>query len=959
MKLAIDIETYSNIDLKKAGVYKYVEGDFDVILFGYKKDDEDVVVLDLTKAPLDPEIISWLLDESVIKHAYNANFEYQCLNKYLEKLGITNKMPVESWVDTMLLSAYAGIGGSLEQSAEAVGLEITKDPAGTRLINKFSKPCKPTKKNPKTRFFPEDDPVGWAKFIEYNRRDVEVESELYDLLDASVTLPEKEKRGWLLDLRVAEAGIRIDEKLVKSAIEIDHEEKSRITEELIKLTGVTNPNSNAQVSKWFGERLGTEAPSLARDKISELRDSLENDATGIKVLDLRSELTKTSLKKYHAIDERLCSDKRVHGVVQFYGSHTGRWAGRGVQVQNLPRNSLPAIDVARERLKIKDTEALYLFYGRPVSNIASELIRTCFIPEPGNVFVVVDYSAIEARVIAWLSGEKWRLDVFENKGGKIYEASASQIFDVPFEKICDKSAPEHKLRAQGKVAELALGYQGAVGALTRMDFNNAIPEGKHEEIVRKWREANPKITKLWRQCQESAINAIYRPGASYTTNRIRFIFDNSTPLKALSIMLPSGRCLYYPKAEIGNNAFTYLGKRQNARKLERIEMYGGRIVENCLSGETLVLTLRGWIKLKDLSSNDKVWDGTDWVDHGGLIYKGKKEVIDVDGVLMTPEHRIYTERGWKNASSSPGYNRYEVTLPNSDKLCRIRREKIAMEYPMRLRKNVSNARDGVLKGQTKVLRLYDKEDTKRSQQNPRSIEASDVLRLEINEIAMLATDSSSLAQLRWSGHQGLRPVVRELREFLGGHVRQLPPRSHFRQNRRERELLSGKLPVGNSKNTKSQQTNKQNNRHPARQNDLSRSLGEVGNRFNDSRIPTGSQRSDRFIVHKTGLFEQVYDLKDCGPNHCFTVLSNKGPMLVHNCTQGIARDILAESLLRLDAAGYKIRFHVHDEVIVEVEGSRAEEALKDVTRIMCTTPDWAAELPLSAEGFISEFYKKE
>lgn len=585
--IAIDIETFSSVDLKKAGVYKYVESDdFQVILFSYKKNNADVIVEDLTKKELSKEIINLLYDPSVIKTAYNANFEYRCLNKYLEQLGYTEKMPIESWEDTMLLSSYAGFGGSLEKTAEAMGLEVRKDKSGTYLINKFSKPRKPSKTNKNTRFLPEDDPVGWEKFKEYNKQDVRVESEIRYQLNRYIEIPKKERDGWLLDLKIAENGIGIDKQLVESAIELDKSEKERLLNRMFELTGLQNPNSNSQITQWLSKRLNREINSVKKSVIPDLIKECESigDLEAKEVLQLRTELAKTSLAKYYAIQERLCEDNRIHGVLQFYGSRTGRWAGRGVQVQNLPRNNLPSIPSAREMLKTGEIEALRVIYGQNVSDTASELIRTAFIPGKGNVFAVADYSAIEARVIAWLSGENWRLDVFKNKGGKIYEASASQMFNVDFDKICDKNAPEHALRAQGKVAELALGYQGSVGAIARMDFNNAIPEEDRQRIVDQWRQASPNIVNLWKQCEFCAISAIKTPYSVFSTHGIDFKFEDYV-YPVLTVKLPSGRYLYYPypklgRGQFGNTAVSFIGINQVTRKVERIDTYGGKLVEN-------------------------------------------------------------------------------------------------------------------------------------------------------------------------------------------------------------------------------------------------------------------------------------------------------------------------------------------------------------------------------------------
>lgn len=607
MVLAIDIETYSSIDLARCGVYRYTESeDFEIILFGYKIDENDVEVIDLTAGELDKEIIDLLYDTGVTKTAYNANFEYVCLNTYLRRIGYP-ELPLEGWEDTMLLSSYAGFGGSLDKTAEALNIPQRKDNRGVYLIKKFSSPRKPSKRNPSTRVYPLDDPIGWYQFKEYNKQDVVVESAIRDKLK-NIKIPEQEQQGWYLDQRINAGGIKVDEELVNGALTLDYTEKTRLSDQMREITGLENPNSTPQLIEWLSFRLGEDIPSVRKEVVPELIRKAEakecNDV--VKVLNLRKEFAKTSLAKYTAIDERMCKDRRIRGVLQFYGSRTGRWAGRGVQVQNLPRNHLPMIEIAREFLKKQDLEGLKLFYGNDLSDTASQLIRSSFIAEDGNVFAVADYSAIEARVIAWLSGEEWRLDVFRNKGGKIYEASAAQMFGVEFEKICDKNAPEHALRAQGKVAELALGYQGSVGALARMDFNNAIPEEDRKRIVSQWRDKSPHIVALWSDVERAAMSACRSPRTGFKAGIITFTVLTD-PYPVLRADLPSGRSLYYPYPEIttnkwGSPAISFLGMNQLTRKFERLQTYGGKLVENlvqaiardCLAESLLKLDRAGY-----------------------------------------------------------------------------------------------------------------------------------------------------------------------------------------------------------------------------------------------------------------------------------------------------------------------------------------------------------------------------
>jgi DNA polymerase len=585
MNLSIDIETYSSIDIKKAGLYRYVQSpDFDVLLFAYSLNGAPVHVVDLAQGETLPQdVMSMLLNPAVLKHAYNAAFEWYCLSKYL---GLSEPIMLDwlsQWRCTMLHGLYCGYTAGLSATGEALGLPVDKRKLGTgmSLIRTFCVPQKPSKSNgDRTRTLPHHEPEKWQLFKTYCAQDVVTEMEIEHRL-AAFPVPAAEQLLWQLDQTINARGVRVDTRLIDSALAIDETTTRELTAEAIMLSGLSNPKSVQQLTKWLEEEIDEDIPDLRKETVKDLlRGDLESDAAR-RVLEIRQQLSKTSTKKYAAMRDAVCDDGRVRGLLQFYGANrTGRWAGRLVQVQNLPQNHLPALDFARELTEGRNIPALQLLYGS-VPDTLSQLIRTAFIPSDGNIFLVADFSAIEARVISWLAGEQWRMDVFATHG-KIYEASAAQMFGVPIEEIT-KDSP---LRQRGKVAELALGYQGGVNALIKMDTGKRLNPDELPEIVQRWRSVNKRIVDLWYAVENAALTTM-QTGRPSGARGILFAREGDyvTGQDFLTVTLPSGRKLYYVKPFLspnqwGNDSLHYYGMDQTTKKWTAVDTYGGKLVEN-------------------------------------------------------------------------------------------------------------------------------------------------------------------------------------------------------------------------------------------------------------------------------------------------------------------------------------------------------------------------------------------
>jgi len=584
--LSIDLETYSSVDLKKCGLFKYIESpDFQILLFAYSLDRGPVQVVDLASGEtLPPQIIEALTSPLYMKHAYNAMFEWACLSKFAPF-----PLLASQWRCTMAHGLYCGYTAGLEATGKALGLESDKQKlnSGKALIRYFCVPCKATKTNGgRTRNLPQHDPERWRLFKEYCAQDVVTEMAIENKL-AGFPMPDAVQKEWETDLRINARGVAVDMDFVRAALGIGYSTRASLIEEAMKISGLRNPNSVKQLAEWLETEMDEEVASLNKETVGKLISREGNSSAVQRMLEIRQELGKTSTKKYDAVEAAVCSDGRVRGLLQFYGANrTGRWAGRLVQVQNLPRTYIEPLPLARELVITKQPDTLRLIYGS-IPDTLSQLIRTCFISPPGNVLVDADFSAIEARVISWLAGEQWRLEVFRTHG-KIYEASASQMFGVPLEKIA-KGHPEYALRQKGKVAELALGYQGSTGALIQM---GALSMGLHEDelpdIVARWREANKRIRDLWYAMESAAIKVISE-GGSVGVGRVLLSreFDYTNKIDCMTILLPSGRKLFYISPSLGTNqwgkpSITYMGMEQATKRWGHVETYGGKLIENCV-----------------------------------------------------------------------------------------------------------------------------------------------------------------------------------------------------------------------------------------------------------------------------------------------------------------------------------------------------------------------------------------
>ena len=937
--ISIDIESYSDIDINKAGVYRYVDSpEFKVLLFAYAIDGGEVQLIDLARGERIPkEIIDALSDPSITKWAYNASFERVALSAFLGMPTGTYLDP-EGWKCSMVWAATLGLPMGLAKVGEVLDLDKKKMSEGRDLIRKF---CIPNKKTGE-RLMPEEAPDDWETFRRYNIRDVETEMGIQRRISAFPCSDELWREYWI-DQRINDRGVEVDLTLAKSAVEMSGVLSQDLKERMRDLTGLENPNSTAQLDLWLREH-GVDMDSLGKKDVAAVIDATD-DPLIKEVLQLRLQSAKSSVKKYETMLRATCSDGRARGMFQFYGAmRTGRFAGRLLQLQNLPQNHIENIELVRELARRGDLDALSVMFDS-VPDILSQLIRTAFVAREGSRFIVADFSAIEARVIAWIAGEQWRMDAFA-EGKDIYCASASAMFGVPVV----KHGVNGELRQKGKVAELACGYGGSVGALKAFGADKmGLTEPEMQSIVDNWRASSPRIVQLWWDV-DRAIKQTLEDGTTHRTHGLMFSLQKGI----LFIRLPSGRSLAYVKPRSIDGKITYEGLSSN-KGWARLESYGPKFVENCLAEGTQVLTDRGWIEIQNVTTKDALWDGKQWVSHEGLINKGIQEVINIDGALMTPDHKVLTQEGWKNASSCKGLKRYEVRAPNSNRVRGLEREGLSVEGKMRLWKGNYCTGLKLFIWLLEVMRMQKNRYDSSTEYHSRKEASSFIHSMGQHEKKMSKQKMQKLEKLWWQGNQSLRQMAGIIREFLGGYVTNLPGRANARQNRCERGLHSRELQMDGRQNSEQKQKKLKIFKHSVGQNYTSGSSRKIWDRKRNPIMQIRAWLDRRYSVHATGYKAQVYDLKNAGPNHRFTIKTEAGPMIVHNCVQGISRDLLLNAMKQVGPDA-RICMHIHDELVIEADSS---VKLDDICKKMAQVPEWAEGLLLRADGYETKFYLKD
>ena len=961
--LSIDLETFSPVDIRDCGSFRYIDDpEFEILLFGYAFGEDEPTVVDLCSGEAIPdEVTDALYSSDYIKTGYNNAFERYALWKHFGRY-----CPPEQWEDTMVLAAVCGLPLGLGAVGSALGLpeDKAKDKAGKALIKYFCCPCKPTKTNGgRERNYPEHAPEKWAQFIEYNRQDIVTERHIRNML-LRWKPDETEHRFWCLDARINERGMRVDTQLVRNALDFDARYKAELTEKAVTLSGLDNPKSVAQIKDWLYQQEGITVASLNKAVVADVIKQLNTDKAR-EFMAVRAELSKTSTMKYEAMRRSVCPDGHIKGCFQFYGaSRTGRFAGRLVQLQNLPQNHMEDLATARALVSAGQYETVKALY-ESVSGTLSELIRTALIPEPGCRFIVCDYSAIEARVIAWLADEQWRLDVFRS-GGDIYCASASQMFKVPVVKHGENG----HLRQKGKIAELALGYGGGVNALKAFGADKmGMSDEDMVETVDLWRSASPRICALWKSLERAMIKCIVRKCSTVSTiGHIRFDWEQGI----VWMRLPSGRRIAYYGAQYGEsrwkngNAISYMGQDQRTKKWARLETWGGKLVENCWAEGTLVLTDRGWVPIESITPADLIWDGIEWVETDGAIRREHREqLFELDGLLVTGDHRILTTEGWRNVKTCDGLDRLPVQLPENNwprqEQGRPRQNTLGGE--MRMRETVGSGYPGhTKKRKTRpplLLRMQETRAHVTSTYHARNVSAPRLCRLALFSSALYKPKRSGLAQLWGAGYYRLRQMAAQLRELLGGHGRfiQTTRGLGVRPHRQRHGVFTGQLSLGVSIGQRPKQTRRPQGAIQRALYPAERTVGNNGYRVHHTVVSFRPRLSVRTSDRHSGPDKPIYDILNCGARHRYVVLGNTGAILSHNCVQSIARDCLRESMLALDAAGCDIRAHVHDEVIISEP--RDGRSVEDIAEIMGRPLPWAEGLPLRGDGYECDFYMKD
>lgn len=993
--LFADLETFSPLNLPQVGSFRYAE-DCEILLWGYAIDNEPARVWDCTNPQTKemPEALAKALKEVQAgerKIVWHNGMMFDTV--VLAAHGY--HIPLEMIVDTMVIAYQHGLPGALGDLCDVLRMptDKAKDKDGKRLVQLFCKPqpeCYRVRRHDRYT-----KPEDWIKFVNYCRLDVEAERELFNVLP-KWNCTEWEHRLQVLDAEINRRGMQIDVELAEAAVELSERNKKLLAEETQRQTRgeVGAATQRDALIDYMAREYGWKIDTMTKAELEKRVDDPSVPDPVRELLKLRLMSTKTSIQKFKALLRRVNKDGRIRGGLQFRGAaRTGRWGGRGFQPQNLARPTMPQREIDFAAAVLKDG-TFECFYEDP-SSVLPNLLRGEIIAPAGKKLIVADYSNVEGRVLAWLAGEEWKLQAFRDfdagHGHDLYKLAYARAFGVKPE---DVTKPQRQI---GKVLELALGYGGGAPAFARFAKAYGIDLSDMAEYVkstapravwleavdgypyfveknrtgglereafiacdvlkRLWRKSNPKIVQFWANVGQAVQKAI----VSRESVRVGYVAFTRTE-SFLVIRLPSGRLLCYPSPKtnpsVGKDSFTYAGTNQFSRKWEKIESYGAKA---CIAAGTPVLCRNGWTPIEDVTPLDEVWDGVEWVSQFGPVNNGTRECIKAYGVWMTPDHKVLTVEGWKDAASQ--FDRAEVRLPNSCFRGRVAStEEAGMEVHMQCVRQCQDANNGrtSMEGKTPVchgLRVPPRPFAKFWIEDPRHVAIAALPYLLRDDKSVLRSFYEGLCAVRRSGHYCLRPVARVVRELLGGYGGRLRRQPNAGQEGQLRALLARKLPVGVCREASQQPTE---HRFVPREAD-SRMGPRVGHiekhhfESHSSRLPGTPSTAQGQIA------KEVFDLTNCGPRHRFVVLGEEGPLIVHNCeniTQAVACDLLSEGLLRMDAAGYKTVLTIHDEAITEAPDTD-EYTFKKMEHLMSTLPDWAPGLPLVAAGYEAYRYRKD
>lgn len=992
----IDFETRSGVDLKKTGVYRYAEDpSTDVWCAAYVIGDGEVKLWKRGE-PCPIEIIEHVMAGGAWQ-AHNANFEITLWREVLAKRYGWPEPRLEDWSCTMAMALAMSLPASLDGAAAALGLESGKDMHGYDLMIRMAKP---RKRNADGTFTWWDEPDRLERLYAYNIQDVVVEREIGKRL---LALRPFEQRLWWLDQRVNERGCYVDERLCLAAKKIVAAAAERLNARMVAATDyAVRGTTNVGELSAFLRANGIETESLAKDQLDVLLARDDLPAPVRTAVEIRREAAKASVAKIDALLAGMSADKRSKGMLQYHAASTGRWGGRRFQPQNIKRPNLEDVDVAIDDVLTGRIDLIEMLYGNPLS-VVGDCLRGMIRAAPGNTLFAADYANIEGRVLAWLAGEQWKLDAFRafdaGSGPDLYKLMAGMILG-----ILPAAVSKDQRQAYGKVPELALGYMGGPGAFQAMargygvDIAAAIGtlrevspravakataawsvRGKRsgmaetawvaaETIKILWRERHPQITRFWWDLEAAALDALDSPGSVVRCGPVSFRKVGSF----MFMRLPSGRalCYPYPKAVMKEmpwdgedekpalkRTFAYKSVDSYTRKWADCYAYGGLWAENCLAGDTETLTHRGWKRITDVLPSDKLWDGHRWVAHDGLIFKGIRAIGELAGVRLTPDHGVLTNAGWKAASQVRGPDWIEVRLPDSRALRGVGRAEVLLDRALRLRSGSREGRLRVAQGEHAELRVQARGLPSGEARNARHVAPQGVRGVEFDGRQVPLPDASRLSQLRSPRGHGLRRVAVQLQGVLAGHGPDVPRGAHSRPGGQRRGLLARELPVGRSAGAGQEHSAESGYRHPGGAYAPGRGCGTERHRSHDDRLQDRCGLADGEAFRPTRDVEPVYDLVNAGPDHRFTVRGAGGRvMIVHNCTQAVARDVLAEAMFRVEEGGYPVVLTVHDEIVSEAPIGHG--SVEDFCARMAALPSWADGLPVAVEGFEAPRYRK-